>query len=693
MKKMSAILKTNRWKGVLISAALFVPAGSLFAAVTNISQLDASCAFSFAAISDTRGSNVQDAGRAFGWIQQYDDFVFEVGDVFDGNTTSNDAYASMWRTNTFRNNNTYPCFGNHCSKINGGNQYAWGSPYFTLTNLNRTGWTFRTPGTATVKAYANSSDEDNKVYTYFTDRAIDYYLTRVIGNFNVHIISIYKQDHSVFFKPSADFLYNRMLTLAASKTKHDIIVVQGHDERWLYRSKSESFAGNPIVYTSAQMDFIAQNADIVMSASDHRFRRINDFDSRGLVNGALHVDTGVNNGTGSGNGYCEFHVFDDPNDPKITMQYINCRVTTRTLHTNRANNGGISINTDRGETVNDQYPAVKYVSGPVTQPLNWSTFNVTTNTQTTTNGAAYISKVTPSTMIVGSVSNVSYTMQNTGTTTWSTDDGQKLGSVNDSNTWGVVRAYLTGSVAPNATTTFNFAVTAPTNAGTYSLQFKMVDDNGNNIGWFGPMTAVQTVNVINPSTTIVTSFVSIATHDGYVDESSETSNVGGTVSSNIATGAGLRVGDTGARKQRKAFVSFNTASLPDNAIITEATLKLKCGYITNNPGAGLGDMFLAIKNTSTGFNGNLNLEAADFQAAASKSYVGWLAYPTAVNTWVTAPLDTNGLARISVSNHTQFRIAFDLADDDDDTMDDYLGFYPGDAATSTDRPVLEVKYR
>src|SRR6185503_12185102 len=73
--------------------------------------------------------------------------------------------------------------------------------------------------------------------------------------------------------------------------------------------------------------------------------------------------------------------------------------------------------------------------------------------------------------------------------------------------------------------------------------------------------------------TVTTStFASNGSQDGWILESFETSGVGGT-KNNIATT--VRVGDDAANKQYRAILSFDTSSLPDNAIITSATLKFK----------------------------------------------------------------------------------------------------------------------
>jgi hypothetical protein len=237
-------------------------------------------------------------------------------------------------------------------------------------------------------------------------------------------------------------------------------------------------------------------------------------------------------------------------------------------------------------------------------------------------------------------------------------------------------------VASDTSDPYEFNLTVP-QAG-FTLTAKVKDVLGN-------YTASDNSIVVTVITSQLATFTSVAAHDGYVDESSSTSNVGGSINATNVTGAGLRIGDTGAKKQRKSILSFDTSSLPDTATIVSATLKLKCGLITNTPSV-LGLITVDIKNTSTGFNGSLALESMDFQASASMSGVGTLDYPTGVGAWSIASLNTNGTSRIARTNHTQFRLRF-ATGDDGDAADDYLGFYPGEAANTADRPVLEVRYQ
>jgi RHS repeat-associated protein len=107
--------------------------------------------------------------------------------------------------------------------------------------------------------------------------------------------------------------------------------------------------------------------------------------------------------------------------------------------------------------------------------------------------AAFVSQSVPSTMVAGQSYAVSVTMQNTGSTTWASGT-VGLGSQNPAGntTWGPSKVNLTSSVAPSAQTTFNFNVTAPSTAGTYDFQWKMVE--GTN-GWFGAQSTNVAVNV------------------------------------------------------------------------------------------------------------------------------------------------------------------------------------------------------
>jgi hypothetical protein len=89
---------------------------------------------------------------------------------------------------------------------------------------------------------------------------------------------------------------------------------------------------------------------------------------------------------------------------------------------------------------------------------------------------------------------VSVTMQNTGGKTWTAATNHRLGSQNpqDNTTWGGNRVNLPATTVTAANATFSFNVTAPTTAGTYNFQWKMVQDL---VEWFGAQSANATIKV------------------------------------------------------------------------------------------------------------------------------------------------------------------------------------------------------
>ena len=111
--------------------------------------------------------------------------------------------------------------------------------------------------------------------------------------------------------------------------------------------------------------------------------------------------------------------------------------------------------------------------------------------------------------------------------------------------------------------------------------------------------------------------VSLSAQDGWVLESTETSNEGGSMNN---TATILRIGDDPGRKQYRSILSSKTDSLPDNAVITSVKLKLKRSSVSpagTNPIALLQGIFVDI---CTGFfDTQPTLQLTDFQAIASKT--------------------------------------------------------------------------
>ena len=181
-------------------------------------------------------------------------------------------------------------------------------------------------------------------------------------------------------------------------------------------------------------------------------------------------------------------------------------------------------------------------------------------------------------------------------------------------------------------------------------------------------------------------FRSAGAQDGWVLESSENSSVGGSFDAAAVT---FSIGDDQADKQCRAILSFNTAGLPDTAVVTSVVLKIKKQSLvgTNPFTTHLG---LVVDIRKPFFGTAVTLVASDFQAAASKNNVGTFG-TTPSGGWYSVTLSSSGKSYINKTGTTQFRLRFQK-DDNDNLIADYLKFFSGNAGTSTDRPMLVIKY-
>jgi hypothetical protein len=113
----------------------------------------------------------------------------------------------------------------------------------------------------------------------------------------------------------------------------------------------------------------------------------------------------------------------------------------------------------------------------------------------------------PTSVVAGGTFTASITMNNTGTTNWTSGGAYRLGSENgrDNWTWGTNRIELPFSpVNAGNSATFNRTFTAPTTPGTYPFSWAMVQDG---VEWFGPVCSASsnvtvTAPVIAPVVTI-----------------------------------------------------------------------------------------------------------------------------------------------------------------------------------------------
>lgn len=248
----------------------------------------------------------------------------------------------------------------------------------------------------------------------------------------------------------------------------------------------------------------------------------------------------------------------------------------------------------------------------------------------------------------------------------------------------------------------DYTVTVNTGNGNGSIRLDLLDDDSILDAASTPLGGAGLGNanfyngetyVIDRATPVIQTviFSSDGDNDGWVMESKETSNKGGTYNAKAAT---LRIGDNAQDNQYRVILHFPTATLPDNAVITQAILTLQLETIVGtNPFLTHRNMWIDIRQGAFGSFGPFQvgaLQAADFQAPASLYNAGTI-LDNAIDGWYWSNLDAKSFPFINLKGVTQFRIGF-LMDDDDDRKDDYLSFFSGNYGIASARPRLTIKY-
>jgi hypothetical protein len=183
---------------------------------------------------------------------------------------------------------------------------------------------------------------------------------------------------------------------------------------------------------------------------------------------------------------------------------------------------------------------------------------------------------------------------------------------------------------------------------------------------------------------VQTTLTSTAENDGWILESTETSGNGGTMNSSASL---FNLGDDAANRQYRTLLHFDTSALPDNAVITSATLKIKKqGQSGSDPFTILGALRVDMRKPAFGTPA---LALADFKSAAGKNNVSSFG-STAVSNWYSAFLNNAGRVYINRTGSTQFRIYF-TTDDNNDNGADLMKFYSGNAGAAN-RPKLIIQY-
>jgi len=250
---------------------------------------------------------------------------------------------------------------------------------------------------------------------------------------------------------------------------------------------------------------------------------------------------------------------------------------------------------------------------------------------------------------------------------------------------GSVNSYSVTGVAPPSGSADTFTVTVNPGFGVGTLRLD-VKDSGTSIEDLdgNPMYS----GFIDGEAYTVDKGIKLRSqgkYDGWILERTETSNKGGTMNSRSKV---FYVGDDAYNRQYRAILSFNTADIPDTAVITKVILKVKkAGLVGTNPFKTHKGLRADIRKGKFGTSPKLQL--SDFQAKASKNLVGRFSSKP-VSKWYTANLGSASYTRINKTGLTQFRLRF-YKDDNNDYGADYFKFYSGNAGSSA-RPQLIVEY-
>ncbi len=124
---------------------------------------------------------------------------------------------------------------------------------------------------------------------------------------------------------------------------------------------------------------------------------------------------------------------------------------------------------------------------------NSASARITVNKICDAYGVQIISDTIPTEMVAGMSYQVSITIKNTGSRTWTEANSYRLGALSDSATFSASRQYLSSdeAIAYGQTKSFSFTMMAPNTAGTYSTGWRMVRDG---YSWFGD-TLTKSINV------------------------------------------------------------------------------------------------------------------------------------------------------------------------------------------------------
>jgi len=236
-----------------------------------------------------------------------------------------------------------------------------------------------------------------------------------------------------------------------------------------------------------------------------------------------------------------------------------------------------------------------------------------------------------------------------------------------------------------------YTVTVATGYGDGTLRLDAVDDDsirdasnhplGGAGAGNGDYANGEVYSILKP----FVAFTSLDTSDGWILESTETSNKGGKLNTAATM---LRIGDDAANRQYRSILSFDTPVLPDGATITSVRLRLKyAGLAGTNPFMTHGKMLADI--CPGPYKNDPALQPGDFNAICGKNKV-LLFTKNKVDNWYWQALNPLDFPFLNLGGITQFRLRF-AKDDNNDFGADFLKLWSGNAVPA-DRPQLIIEY-
>jgi hypothetical protein len=177
-----------------------------------------------------------------------------------------------------------------------------------------------------------------------------------------------------------------------------------------------------------------------------------------------------------------------------------------------------------------------------------------------------------------------------------------------------------------------------------------------------------------------TTISSIASLDGF-----RSSNNGGNDSIEIRVRNGAMVGAPEYELVTRGFVSFDISTLPDNATIVKATLRLYQYQVDGTPFTAGGS--IKIDHMDYG----ASLESADYDASAINANIATLTSNSGIE-WKDAEV-TNAVKKDIDEGHSksQYRLHFATEEDGDGEVDTAY-FYSANSGHNTNPPQLVVSY-